>query len=56
MRHEDDGFCAMLAGVFDGGQGADYALIVGYFCAVKRDIEVDLNKLSLVQDILQMDQ
>ena len=55
MGHENDGFCAMLAGVFDGGQGADDALVVGYFCAVERDIKVDLDKMCLVQAVVQTD-
>lgn len=47
MRHENDGFCAMLAGVFDSGKGANNALVIGYFCTVDRDIEVDLNNYCL---------
>lgn len=47
MRHENDGFCAMLAGVLDGGKSANNALIIGYFVAVERDVEVDLDKRLL---------
>jgi len=33
----------MFGGVFDGREGADDALVVGYVLArVKRDVEVDL--------------
>lgn len=44
MRHENDGFCTMLAGVLDSGKGANNALIIGYFVAVERDVEVDLDR------------
>lgn len=43
VGHEDDGFGAMVAGVFDGGKGTDNALIVcNFLVGVERDIEVDL--------------
>jgi len=43
MRHEDDGFGAMLGGVFDGREGADDALVIGYMLVrVEGDVEVDL--------------
>lgn len=43
MGHEDDGFGAMVAGVFDGGKGADNALIVcDVLIGVERNVEVDL--------------
>ena len=34
----------MLAGVLDGGKGADDALVVGYFGAVERNVKVDLGE------------
>ena len=43
MGHEDNGFGAMVAGVFDSGKGADDALIVcDVLVGVERDVEVDL--------------
>lgn len=43
MGHEDDGFGAMVARIFDGGKGADDALIVcDVLVGVERNIEVDL--------------
>ena len=43
MRHEDDGFGPMVAGVFDSGESANNALIVcDVLVGVERDIEVDL--------------
>ncbi len=43
MGHEDDSFSTMFAGVFDGGKGADDALIVGdVLVGVERDVEVNL--------------
>lgn len=45
MRHEDDGFGAMVAGVFDGGKCADNALVVcDFLVGVERDVEVDLEE------------
>lgn len=43
MGHEDDGFGAMVAGVFDGGNGADDALVIcDVLVGVEWDVEVDL--------------
>lgn len=42
VGHENDGLCAMVDGVPDGGDGADDALGVGDLVAVKGDVEVDL--------------
>ena len=43
MRHEDDGFGAIVDGIFDGWQGADDALVVGnFFIFVKGHVKVDL--------------
>lgn len=43
MGHEDDGFGTMVAGILDGGKGADDALIVcDVLVGVERNIEVDL--------------
>jgi len=43
VGHEDDAFCAVIDGVFDGGDGADDALVVGDFLVgVEGDVEVDL--------------
>ena len=43
MRHENDSFGAMLAGISDGREGADNTLVVGDFLiAVQRDVEVHL--------------
>ena len=43
MGHEDDGFGAMVAGVFDGGKGTNDALIVGDFLVrVEGNVKVDL--------------
>lgn len=43
MGHEDDGFGAMVAGVFDGGNGPNDPLVVcDVLIGIERDIEVDL--------------
>lgn len=43
MRHENDGFGAVIDGIFDGGERADDALVVGdVLVGVERDVEVDL--------------
>lgn len=54
MGHEDDGLCAMVDGVLDGGDGADDALGVGDLVAVKGDVEVNANEdaLALEVDVL----
>jgi hypothetical protein len=42
MGHEDYGFGAMVDGVFDGGEGADDALVVcDVFFGVEGNVEVD---------------
>ena len=44
MRHENDGLCAVVNGIFDGGDGTGDTLVVGNLLVlVKRDIEVDLS-------------
>lgn len=44
MGHENNSFGAMLAGILDGGKGADDTLVIGDFLvAVQRDIEVHLD-------------
>jgi hypothetical protein len=43
VGHEDNAFCAVVDGVFDGGDGADDALVVSDFLVgVEGDVEVDL--------------
>ena len=45
MGHQDHGLGAMVDGVFDCGQGADDALVVGDLAVsffVQGDVEVDL--------------
>jgi hypothetical protein len=43
MAHEYDGLRAVVAGIFDRGEGADYALVVGdLLVGVEGDVEVDL--------------
>jgi len=43
MAHEDDGFGAVVARIFDGGEGADDALVVcDLLVGVERDVKVDL--------------
>lgn len=43
VGHEDDGLCAVVDSIFDGGDCADDALVVGdLFVGVERDVEVDL--------------
>jgi hypothetical protein len=46
MRHEDHGLGSVVDGIFDSGEGANDALIVGDFVAVERDVEVDLRGVS----------
>jgi len=46
VGHEDDGFGAIVNGVLDCGEGANDALVVGDFVAIKRDVEVDLGQMS----------
>ena len=51
MGHEDYGFGALVDGIFDCGEGADDALVVGDFGVgffVQGDIEVDLVEGVLV--------
>ena len=51
MGHEDDGFGAMIHGVFDGGECADNTLIIRDVAfLVERDIEVylEISDLSAV--------
>jgi len=44
MAHKDDGLCAVVAGILDGGEGADDALVVGdLLVGIERDVEVDLD-------------
>jgi len=43
VGHEDDAFCAVVDGVFDGRDGADDTLVVGDFLVrVEGNVEVDL--------------
>jgi hypothetical protein len=43
MAHEDHGFGAVVACIFDRGERADDALVVGDFLiAVEGDVKVDL--------------
>ena len=43
VGHEDDGFGAVVAGVFNGGKGTDDALVVCDIpVGVEWDVEVDL--------------
>jgi hypothetical protein len=43
MAHENDGFGAIVAGVFDGRECADDALVVcDLLVTVEGDVEVDL--------------
>jgi hypothetical protein len=43
MAHEDDGFGAVVAGIFDGGECADDALVVcDLLVGVEGDIEIYL--------------
>jgi len=44
VGHEDDSFGAIVNGVLDCGKGADDALVIRDFVAVKGNIEVDLRK------------
>jgi hypothetical protein len=54
VAHQDDSFGAILACVFDGGKGADNALVVcDLLVAVEGDIEVDLEVESLGYGIEQ---
>jgi len=54
VGHEDDGLCAMVDGVLDGGDGTDDALGVGDLVTVEGDVEVDANEdaLALEVDVL----
>ena len=43
VRHEDDGFGTMVAGIFNGRKGAHNALVVcDVLVGVERDVEIDL--------------
>lgn len=43
MRHEDDSFRTIINGVFNRGESADDALVVGDFLVgVEGDVEVNL--------------
>lgn len=43
VRHENDGFGVLRDGVFDGGEGADDALVVGnVIFGVEGNVEVNL--------------
>lgn len=43
VGHEDDCFGSMVAGVFDGGKGADNALVVcDAVIRVERDVKINL--------------
>lgn len=42
VGHQDDSGCALLEGIFDRGESADNALVVGDGGAVERDVEVNL--------------
>lgn len=49
VGHEDDGFGAVVEGIFDGGDGADDALVVGdVLVGVEGDVEVDLGVVLVV--------
>jgi hypothetical protein len=44
MAHEHDSFCAVVAGILDGGQSADDALVIrDLLVGVEGDVEVDLD-------------
>jgi hypothetical protein len=44
VAHEHDSFCAVVAGIFDGGESADDALVVrDLLVGVEGDVEVDLD-------------
>jgi hypothetical protein len=48
MAHEDDGFGAVVAGIFDGGECPDDALVVcDLLVTVEGDVEVDLGSALL---------
>lgn len=48
MRHEDNSFSTMLAGIFDGGECADDSLVVGDFLVgVKWNVEIHLGVSQL---------
>lgn len=55
VGHQDDGFGAIVDSVFDGGEGADDALVVGDLgvgLLVEGHVEVDLCGVSLVHCML----
>jgi hypothetical protein len=53
VAHQNDSFGAIVACVFDGGEGANNALVVCDLVAVEGDIEVDLEVELLGYDIAQ---
>jgi hypothetical protein len=46
MRHKDHRLGSVVNGIFDGGEGANDALVVGDFVTVERDVEIDLRGVS----------
>lgn len=56
MAHEHDGFGAVVARIFDGGESADNALVVGDLVAVEGDVEVDLeSELSDFEAVMYLE-
>lgn len=46
VGHENNGLCAILGSILDGGESANNPLVVGDLASVKGDVEVDLTVVS----------